>query len=141
MDIFEARSIVKSLAKGVNPVTGEVFGDESPYNHPHIIRALFVVHDHSALEMNCQPQRPLIRDGPFYPMTFVRRNRQVITGPEFDGIRPILEADASSAFQDHHPLVLALIVPEPLGRSVTLGNDPLNPKVVRLQDVRERLFG
>ena len=52
----------------------------------------------SASIVNCQPDRPLIRDGPFYPMTFVRRNRQVISGPKFNSIRPVLDADACNAF-------------------------------------------
>ncbi|MBW1996810.1 MAG: hypothetical protein JRJ29_02470 [Deltaproteobacteria bacterium] len=42
MDIKTAKEIIITLAKGINPVTGEVFPDNSPYNHPKIIRALFV---------------------------------------------------------------------------------------------------
>ena len=58
----------------------------------------FGVHGHSASIVNCQPVRPLIRGGPFYPMTFVLRNRQVITGAKFNSIRLMLNADACSAF-------------------------------------------
>ena len=43
MEITEARSIVKTLAQGVDPTTGEVFPPDSPYNHPNTIRALFKV--------------------------------------------------------------------------------------------------
>ena len=43
MDLVEARDIVKALADGVNPVTGEVLPAASPYNNPAIIRALFLV--------------------------------------------------------------------------------------------------
>ena len=45
MEIREAQSIVKNLAEGIDPNTGEVFAPDSPYNEPRIIRALFTVHD------------------------------------------------------------------------------------------------
>ncbi|NQU05935.1 MAG: hypothetical protein HQ568_07565 [Calditrichaeota bacterium] len=37
----EAKKIIESLANGVCPVTGEVLPDDSPYNSPQVIRALF----------------------------------------------------------------------------------------------------
>lgn len=43
MEIREANDIVSALANGVDPVTGEVLADESPYNDPNVIRALFTV--------------------------------------------------------------------------------------------------
>jgi hypothetical protein len=45
MEFKEARTIVKTLAEGVDPITGGVFSPDSPYNHPTVIRALFTVHD------------------------------------------------------------------------------------------------
>lgn len=45
MDSTETRMIVKTLAQGVDPKTGEVFPPDSPYNDPKIIRALFKVVD------------------------------------------------------------------------------------------------
>lgn len=45
MEIREAQNIVKTLAQGVDPNTGEVFAPDSPYNQPKVIRALFTVHD------------------------------------------------------------------------------------------------
>jgi hypothetical protein len=47
MELSEARIIVKTLAQGVDPMTGEVFAPDSPYNHPRVIRALFTVHSHA----------------------------------------------------------------------------------------------
>jgi len=47
MELTEARTIVRTLAQGVDPITGEVFAADSPYNHPRVIRALFTVHDHT----------------------------------------------------------------------------------------------
>ena len=45
MELNESRNIVKTLAQGVHPTTGEVFSPDSPYNDPLVIRALFTVHD------------------------------------------------------------------------------------------------
>ena len=45
MDAIETRTIIKTLAQGVDPNTGEDFPPESPYNDPKIIRALFHVVD------------------------------------------------------------------------------------------------
>ncbi|SES94549.1 hypothetical protein [Thalassotalea agarivorans] len=33
--------VIQTLAKGVDPTTGEVFPQDSPYNNPNVIRALF----------------------------------------------------------------------------------------------------
>jgi hypothetical protein len=41
MDDNKALSIVSALANGVNPLTGEVFDADSPYQSPDIVRALF----------------------------------------------------------------------------------------------------
>ena len=43
MEIDKAKEIVSLLAYGIDPTTGEVFPDDSPYNHPSVIRALFAV--------------------------------------------------------------------------------------------------
>jgi hypothetical protein len=43
MELNESRSIVKTLAQGVHPSTGEVFPPDSPYNDPEVIRALFFI--------------------------------------------------------------------------------------------------
>lgn len=43
MDTEEAKAILRLLAHGIDPVTGEVLPDDSPYNHPSVIRALFSV--------------------------------------------------------------------------------------------------
>ena len=43
MEIDKAKEIVSLLAYGIDPTTGEVLPDDSPYNHPFVIRALFLV--------------------------------------------------------------------------------------------------
>ncbi|MCU0304140.1 MAG: hypothetical protein MUC56_08800 [Thermoanaerobaculales bacterium] len=45
MEYSEARTIVKTLAQGIDPATGEVFPPTSPYNDPRVIRALFTMVD------------------------------------------------------------------------------------------------
>ena len=44
MEIREAQRIVKTLAQGIDPDTGEIFAPDSPYNQQKVIRALFTVH-------------------------------------------------------------------------------------------------
>lgn len=41
MDIPRTLHIVKALANGINPHTGETFDPDSPYQHPDTVRALF----------------------------------------------------------------------------------------------------
>lgn len=43
MDIQLAKEIMSALANGINPITGKPFPDDSPYNHPLIIRALYTI--------------------------------------------------------------------------------------------------
>ena len=49
MELNQARTIVKTLAEGIDPVTGEAFAPESPYNHPLVIRALYAVHRYARI--------------------------------------------------------------------------------------------
>lgn len=43
MDHEKAYSIIDTLANGIDPNTGECFPEDSPYNSPDVIRALFYV--------------------------------------------------------------------------------------------------
>lgn len=43
MDIIRAKEIVRTLADGVDPTTGEILPAESVYNTPEVIRALFTI--------------------------------------------------------------------------------------------------
>ena len=43
MELEKAREIVKVLANGMDPATGEVRPYQSPYNDPIVIRGLFTV--------------------------------------------------------------------------------------------------
>ena len=41
MERREVVEILAALASGAHPITGEIFSEDSPYNHPKVIRALF----------------------------------------------------------------------------------------------------
>jgi hypothetical protein len=41
MDATQALAVVRSLANGVDPETGEVFPPESTYQRPQVVRALY----------------------------------------------------------------------------------------------------
>ena len=41
MDATQALAVVRSLANGVDPESGEVFPAESPYQRPEVVRALY----------------------------------------------------------------------------------------------------
>ena len=41
MDQAQALAVVRSLANGVDPETGEVFPPESAYQRPQVVRALY----------------------------------------------------------------------------------------------------
>lgn len=43
MELDKAREIIKVLADGIDPATGYVLPQESPYNSPSVIRALFTI--------------------------------------------------------------------------------------------------
>ena len=43
MELKEALPIIQALVDGIDPHTGEVFPDDSPYQHPQTIRALFTL--------------------------------------------------------------------------------------------------
>lgn len=54
MEISKAREIIKVLADGVDPTTGEVLPTESVYNAPEVIRALFTVLEATAPKHSSQ---------------------------------------------------------------------------------------
>ena len=43
MDIIRSRSIIRSLADGVDPTTGAMLSEESVFNKPEVIRALYTI--------------------------------------------------------------------------------------------------
>ena len=65
MDDQKALSIVSALANGVNPLSGEVFPADSPYQASDIVRALFVAA--RALERIAQPAQGASASPPAAP--------------------------------------------------------------------------
>ena len=51
MDIKRAKEIVRILADGVDPTTGEILPKDSVYNQPDVIRALYSL-------LNAVPEKP-----------------------------------------------------------------------------------
>lgn len=54
MDEIKALAIVSALANGVNPLTGEIFPADSPYQTADVVRALFLAR--RALETPSKPR-------------------------------------------------------------------------------------
>ena len=57
MQIESALPIVRALADGVNPVTGESYPEESPYAEPRTLRALFSAVDLMQKEVEREERR------------------------------------------------------------------------------------
>lgn len=53
----EARNILQFLAHGIDPVSGEIFPEQSPFNQPDVIRALFM-----AGEALAEAEKPQCKD-------------------------------------------------------------------------------
>ena len=95
MEIRKAQRIVEILAQGTDPNTGEAFAEDSPYNDPQVIRALFTVHE-------------FVRRARKPPMSAAeRRQENVDLGrprnyglPWSDDAR----AEVATAFQDGKPI-------------------------------------
>ncbi|MFC1478362.1 hypothetical protein ACFL57_02775 [Candidatus Margulisiibacteriota bacterium] len=43
MKTSETKRIIEALANGIDPMTGEIYPKDSPYNHPEVIRTLFFI--------------------------------------------------------------------------------------------------
>lgn len=41
MNPVEAKTTLEQLARGIDPETGEILAEQSPFNNPKVIRALF----------------------------------------------------------------------------------------------------
>ena len=57
MQLESALPIVRALADGVNPVTGEAYPEESPYAEPRTLRALFSAVDIMQKEVDREERR------------------------------------------------------------------------------------
>ncbi len=57
MRLDAALPIVRALADGVNPITGEAYPEHSPYAEPRTLRALFAAVDLMAKEVEREKRR------------------------------------------------------------------------------------
>jgi hypothetical protein len=57
MQLESALPIVRALADGINPVTGELYPDHSPYAEPRTLRALFAAVDLMQKELDREKRR------------------------------------------------------------------------------------
>jgi len=57
MQIDAALPIVRALADGVNPITGEAYPDQSPYAEPRTLRALYSAVDLMQKEIEREKKR------------------------------------------------------------------------------------
>ena len=57
MQLDAALPIVRALADGVNPVTGEAYPEHSPYSEPRTLRALFSAVDLMEKEVEREKRR------------------------------------------------------------------------------------
>ncbi|MBK8322247.1 MAG: hypothetical protein IPL06_05795 [Betaproteobacteria bacterium] len=88
MQLESALPIVKALADGVNPVTGEAYPEHSPYAEPRALRALFTAVDLMQREVDKSRKRERL------PANFGKpwdegEDREIATA--FDAGTPILE--------------------------------------------------
>ncbi len=65
--------------------------------------------------MDRQPNRPLTRISPSYTVLLVGRDIQVRTSLQFHGLGITLNLQGGTAFQEHDPFVVVLVMPEPFG--------------------------
>jgi hypothetical protein len=57
MHLEAALPIVRALADGINPVTGELYPDQSPYAEPRALRALYSAVDLMQKEIDREKRR------------------------------------------------------------------------------------
>lgn len=59
MELVRAREIISMLANGIDPCTGEIFPEDSPYQQPEVIRALFTVEKYLNTVNKVKRDKPL----------------------------------------------------------------------------------
>ena len=90
MEQDKALAILKTLADGVDPATGEQFSADSPYQHPDIIRALYWAVQ--ALSGPARPQRqaaPRAEGAPTNAGKTWSEEEDLRLGQAFDAGKPI----------------------------------------------------
>ncbi len=60
MEITRAIKTIEALSEGINPSTGEILPNESPYNDPEVIRALFCVLKYTYIKKKRAPRKTIL---------------------------------------------------------------------------------
>jgi hypothetical protein len=81
MQLEAALPIVRALADGINPVTGETYPDQSPYAEPRTLRALYSAVDLMQREMDRERRRERLPANFGKPWT---AEEDVVLAGEFD---------------------------------------------------------
>ena len=88
-----------------------------------------------------QPNGRLIRRRPLDSMAFVRPDIHVIAGPHFQEFVVTLELEPRCSLQHDHPLMLVLVIPEPIGGRMAVGDDPFDPHRLGIEESLQKLVG
>jgi hypothetical protein len=88
MQLDAALPIVRALADGVNPVTGEAYPEHSPYAEPRTLRALYSAVDLMSKEVEREKRRERLPANFGKPWT--EAEDRTLTG-EFDAAMPMPE--------------------------------------------------
>ena len=88
MQLESALPIVRALADGVNPVTGEAYPEHSPYAEPRTLRALFSAVDLMSKEVEREKRRERLPANFGKPWTDWEDK---LLAAEFDGGAPMGE--------------------------------------------------
>jgi hypothetical protein len=88
MQLESALPIVRALADGVNPVTGEAYPDHSPYAEPRTLRALYSAVDIMQKEVEREAKRAKLPANFGQPWT---GDEDAIVEREFDAGMPLGE--------------------------------------------------
>jgi len=88
MQLDAALPIVRALADGVNPVTGELYPEQSPYAEPRTLRALYSAVDLMQREVEREKRRERLPANFGKPWT--EPEDRTLAG-EFDAGMPMME--------------------------------------------------
>ena len=93
------------------------------------------------LKVNSQPYRMEIWQRPLHSVPLVGTNQQRVAHRQSNRILHAFDQQARPAIQDDHPFIVILIIPEPIRRSMTKGNNPLDTDIPRRSQQLGHLIG
>lgn len=85
METEQAQQIIRALAQGIDPHTGETYSGDSPYQHPQTVRALYIALD--ALQQGRKVKKlPENAGKPWSPHEDAELAREFDAGKSIDGL-------------------------------------------------------